>query len=116
MQGKGYVTSEVQKGKFSSFWPASKKKGLKAPGNSCPSSVDLWHDGLPSTNWRALWWGWSDGVHVSGHVCARGSGTWLVAASKVHIAFPSRVEVGCGRGLALRDGCLLWPDKALLYL
>lgn len=38
-------------------------------------------------------------VHVSGHVCARGSGTRL-AASKVHIAFASRVEAGVEGGWA----------------
>lgn len=57
--------------------------------------------------------GWSGGVHMSVHVCARGSGTWLVA-SKVCISFLSR-EKGVWKGLVLRDDCLLWPDKTLIY-
>lgn len=37
-------------------------------------------------------------MHMSVPVCARRSGTWLVAASKVHISFPSRVEGGVEGG------------------
>lgn len=37
-------------------------------------------------------------MHMSVPVCVRGSGTWLVAASNVHISFHSRVEGGVEGG------------------
>lgn len=54
-------------------------------------------------------------MHVCARVCMSGWDTACGSFQGPHLpSFQGRR--GRGRGLALRDGCGLWPDKALLNL
>lgn len=46
--------------------------------------------------------GWSAGVHMCVHACARRNGTWLVATSEIHTSSLSREEVDVEGG---------WPSE-----
>ena len=103
MQGEGSARGKFQKEK--SFPPASfQGKQGQSPVNGRAHCRRRENHSTEGYHPRAggLDDGKSGGVHISVHVCARGKGVWLVAASKVHISSLSREEGGVERG---------WPSE-----
>ena len=119
-RGKLRYEQGSEREKLFSLRPASKQNGVRAPVNGRAASHlriqvgEQRHDDLPFTSWLALQWGWRGGVPTSVLVGVEGVGHGLLQLPWCTSSFPGKK--GAWRGPVLRDGCLLWPDKAPLHL